>query len=931
MGVFSGGRLAMSPTRWQEVERIFNAALDLPAAERAQWIRQSARHDAELIRMVEEMLAADSDADKAAPFDNAIHAAASRLIDGDSPEAPAQLGAYKILRVIGSGGMGTVYLATRADDQFEKRVAIKVLRHFIPSSRDRFLRERQILASMDHPYIARLLDGGTAADGRPYLILDYVEGRPIDEYCRQEPLSVEGICRLFLKVCEAVIYAHQNLIVHRDLKPGNIMVTREGSPKLLDFGIAKLMGDDATSRDPMTQASYGLMTPEYASPEQVRGLPVTTSTDLYSLGAIFFEMLTGKRAREFSTYSAAELVRVVCEDAVPRPSRVSKGRLPVDLDNIVLKALQKEPRDRYSSVEQFAEDVRRYLHHQPVLARHSSLPYRLSKFLKRHWVPAAALTVVTAMLIAGVIHSQRRADEALRLRAAALEQGLRAQAERARAEAAAVEAHTQRAAAQASAKEADGNRHRADLRFEQLRTMIHRFLFDIDKAVEDLPGTSAARRSVANTVLEYLDGMEKDAAARASLSVDLAAAYERVGDLQGSPAKPSLGDSAAALRSYSKALQIRLSLPRTTPEAIQALMVLYRSIGLVHYAMAKSKDAAAALDAGLALREGKYRDHPLVADAAATLHYQRGYINQTVAPSKESLAHFRMAHELFTAAAARRPDDAKVQGDLAVNQNQIGRELCRTGNFSEGLSHIRNADLVLERLNRANAMQMGMKRRWLAVLLNLSENLSLRAAGELRNLDESLAVAEKATNVAKELADADPTNLIGRREHGRTFAALARVHSQRGEYERAVERLAQAVAMVEKLRDEQPADASTLDDLAYFAVETGSAEARLQHRERAVLYLEKGIRAFEGLLRNGSQNRFHQYNIAAARRRLAEVLAEMGNSDRALLELRSGHEIVSRLAGEDASVRMFQAELTRMNSLLNAWSDAGRGVRKKEQ
>ena len=332
-----------------------------------------------------------------------------------------RFGAYQVIREIGRGGMGAVYLAARADDQYKKRVALKILRADVNAQEvlSRFRHERQILASFDHPNIAGLLDGGSTPNGEPYFVMDYVEGTPIDQYCDSHSLTVAERITLFRQVCSAVQYVHQNLIVHRDLKPSNILVTPDGVPKLLDFGIAKILKPEmmATMVN-ATRAEDRVMTPAYASPEQVRGEPITTASDIYSLGVVLFEIFTGRRPYRVKSNTAHELARVICDEEPDKPStaitKTDRGtaqptarveelsrkrstepdrlerRLKGDLDNILLKAMRKEPQRRYASVEQFSEDLHRHLANLPVSAHEDSLRYRTEKFVRRNVIPVTA-------------------------------------------------------------------------------------------------------------------------------------------------------------------------------------------------------------------------------------------------------------------------------------------------------------------------------------------------------------------------------------------------------------------------------------------------------------------------------------------------------------------------------------------------------------
>jgi serine/threonine-protein kinase len=331
------------------------------------------------------------------------------------------IGAYQLVRRIGEGGMGTVHLAVRADKEFKKNVAIKVIRKGMDSQEivARFRRERQILSSLDHPNIAKLLDGGTTEEGLPYFVMEHISGRPLTDYCDSHKLTTRERLELFRLVCSAVQYAHQSLVVHRDLKPANILVTADGIPKLLDFGIAKILNPDVFSGDlPPTATDIRVMTPEYASPEQARGDPVTTSSDIYSLGVILYELLVGRRPYHFTSRNQMEIFRVICEQEPTKPStavteKQEKGTSPQqgttpeklrkelsgDLDNIILMALRKEPQRRYASIEALSEDLRRYMENQPVQARKGTWTYRSGKYIRRHKAGVATAAVILLLLV----------------------------------------------------------------------------------------------------------------------------------------------------------------------------------------------------------------------------------------------------------------------------------------------------------------------------------------------------------------------------------------------------------------------------------------------------------------------------------------------------------------------------------------------------
>jgi serine/threonine protein kinase/tetratricopeptide (TPR) repeat protein len=428
----------MSPDRWRRVKEILDAVLDRSEAERPAALLELCDGDAELEKEIQSLLDACQQAGQfmEAP---ALRDNARLLMDElASPSATGKrIGPYIVLQEIGQGGMGTVYRAARADQQFEKQVAIKIVKRGMDTEfvLRRFRNERQILADLEHPNIARLLDGGVTDDGLPYFVMEYIEeGRPITSYCDEQRLSTADRLKLFQTVCAAVHYAHQRRVIHRDIKPGNILINREGLPKLLDFGIAKILDPEITTQsgDP-TVTMMRLMTPEYASPEQVRGFAVTPASDVYSLGVLLYELLTGHRPYRLLTRAHQELIEVICESEPRKPSHVvrtteeintstgtvtvSPGivgrnraedseklrrRLAGDLDNIVLMAMRKEPRRRYASVEQFSEDIRRHLAGLPVIARNDTLGYRASKFVKRHKVGVLASLVVVLLFCLGL-------------------------------------------------------------------------------------------------------------------------------------------------------------------------------------------------------------------------------------------------------------------------------------------------------------------------------------------------------------------------------------------------------------------------------------------------------------------------------------------------------------------------------------------------
>jgi tetratricopeptide (TPR) repeat protein len=492
---------------WENVRSLFQTVAELPPGERDAFLDRECSNGAVRAEVVSLLEAHDN----AGTF---LEKSIWDLIDTNDPHrlAGTAVGPYRLVRPLGHGGMGTVFLAVRADADFDQRVAVKLVRGGAAGEElvRRFRQERQILAALEHPNIARLLDGGTTADGLPYLVMEYVDGVPIDEFVR--PLPLNDKLRLFLQLCDAVQHAHRSLVIHRDLKPGNVLVTGNGSIKLLDFGIAKLTSQELRPGEAATR----LMTPEYASPEQLAGLPVTTASDVYSLGILLFELLTGSRPFDMNE----------SREVVTRPSTVDRSHaLRGDLDNIVLMALEPDPARRYGSVEKLAGDIRNYLEGRPVAARPATFVYRASKFVRRNKLAVAAavaIVVITTIAFTATLRQKRMAER----------------------------------------------------RFDEVRSLAHSVVFELHDAIATLPGSTPARALLVRRALVYLDHLATEAADNTALQMELARAYLKIGDVQGLPYSANLGDGAGAKKSYFKAIGIARSVTESDPSNNDAMMVL---------------------------------------------------------------------------------------------------------------------------------------------------------------------------------------------------------------------------------------------------------------------------------------------------------------------------------------------------------------------
>ena len=480
----------------EDVRRLFHELAGLSRQERDQFFEQRVI-DRDVRAEVESLLSCDADSETSfeTSFESSVSGTAKDLL---AEHQAGMCGPYRLIRQLGSGGMGSVYLAERSDGEIRQQVAIKLLRAdtFQPVWRERFLRERQLQATLNHSSIAHVWDAGHNQQGQPYLVMEYVDGLPLDEYAEQLPLRMK--LRLFLRVCDGVAHAHRHLIIHRDLKPSNILVDRSGQPKILDFGIAKLLDESAD----VTQTSERLLTPNYASPEQLRGVAQTTATDVYSLGAVLYKLLTNRSPHESDTGASIALEVVTGSRQIAPPSRKNRD-LPSDLDYILKKALRLEPEERYESIAAFAGDIRAFLAARPVSARAGDSWYRLRIFLRRRWLPVCAIALTIVGLSTGLYVANQ-------------------------------------------------SRIAAEKRFQQLRRLSNK-VFDLDRAIRDLPGATGARLSLVSASLEYLEGLAPDARADVDLAREIGEGYWRIALIQGSGAALSLGQFEQSEASLQKA------------------------------------------------------------------------------------------------------------------------------------------------------------------------------------------------------------------------------------------------------------------------------------------------------------------------------------------------------------------------------------------
>ena len=715
----------LTPEQWASVEHHFADLIKFAREEQAQ--RTELISDPEVRAEVRSLLENAGEGPTVAQVILQSMASADEV-------AGRRIGHYRLLRRLGQGGQGTVFEGVRDDGTFHRRVAIKLIKWDIDSAaaRERFRQERQILAAIEHPYVARLLDGGETEAGAPYLVMEFVQGQPLikatADWSRRRKLE------LFLKICEAVEHAHRNLVVHRDLKPANIMVTESGDPKLLDFGIAKLLNPGAN----LTQTGLAALTPDYASPEQVRGEPITTASDVYSLGVILYQLLSGRKPYSLETATLLDMERVICQQPPASPG------LGDELDQIVLMALRKEPQRRYPGASRFAEDIVRYLEYRPVLAQPDSMGYRTAKFLRRNWLSVGGSAAILATLAAGL----------------------------------AVNAVEQRRTAR---------------RFNEVRQLANTFLFDFHDEIARVPGTIKAREMIVTTALKYLSSLEADAGADSDLQWEIAQAYAKVAKVQGSTTSPSLRKPAEGMKSFDRALAIgRPLFEQHLLNADQSNRFVNLLLDAVVAARAFKRHDAVDL-AREAVAKSAAADRPNRSRALGELAIslgERGDLKGAEASLQEVLRVSRENLALDPSLPTRRRLGVSLV-NLAASQARLSEFAAARQSALEGVT-------ILRRLASESPADPALRRWAFLALTQLGDVVGAGDAPSIGQYEEAADYYEQGIALLDPLIAADPKDLASRNDtgldHVRTAYALADTNPRRalGHAEAAAKLLAVA-------------------------------------------------------------------------------------------------------------------------------------------
>jgi len=800
----------MDSAKWQKIKNVMSAMLELPEENRADLLARET--DTEIRAEVEKLFVAHKNAEGF--IDKPI------LIEQGIAEVEAKdnfignrIDNYLILEKIGEGGMGAVYLAEHRGEDFTQKVALKLIKRGMDTNAvlKRFLMERQILAQLEHANIARLLDGGSTDDGLPYFVMEYIEGENIKIFCENHQFDTNERLELFAKICQAISYAHQKLIVHRDIKPSNIVVTDSGEPKLLDFGIAKLLSRDwKDSTTEATATNIRLMTPDYASPEQLRGQMTTTATDVYSLGIVLYELLTGSRPFNFKGKNPVEISEQIFTQEPPRPSSVvvlksektnltdnrqrttngerqtsprSKIQNPKllrgDLDNIILKAIRKTPKERYRSVEEFCEDIKRYLAGLPVRATADSRFYRFRKFVGRNRISTAIAALI--LFLSGI--SVWQAVVATRERA------------------------------------------RADERFNQVRKLANAVLFEYQDGIQKLPGSTSVREKMVKDGAEYLDNLAAENSSDPNLQIELSKAYDRLGDIKGNFFTPSLGNSAAAKEFYSKALKIKEKLLAEHPNDwnySEQIAVSYDKFADLEFGNGNQSAAVEYYQKAVAVREKILQNSD--DNRNVRYHLMKGYRNiavrgRTPENTDESLALCQKAIVMIENLLKESPANVEYQESHA--------------DFIEGTAAI------------------------------LETNKTRRA--------EAIEVYRKAIEMRRQHSAANPHNLVIRQKFGMSYSYLGDTFYELGKLPESIVEYKKALEILDPLALQDPFNEQLKQDhaaargsLAFSLAETGNTTESLEAFKIV-------LRTFETKYANDSEDSTTHFRIAMAKEGLAKT------------------------------------------------------------
>ena len=808
------------------------------------------------------------------------------------PIIGGMIGDYRILREIGHGGMGTVYLALHSDESFKKEAAVKLVKRGMDTTAvlKRFAMERSILSQLEHSNIAGLLDGGTTTEGLPYFVMEYVDGMPITKYCAA--LSINERLELFRKVCSAISYAHSNLVIHRDIKPSNILVTSDGTPKLLDFGIAKLLHPDwSLDSTEATATMFRVMTPEYASPEQIRGLPITTTSDVYSLGVVLYELLTGERPYKIESRLPEEAAKHILAVEPVRPSVMlslqpsistvgtntetadegqtkPKSKIQVvkalrgDLDNIILKALRKEPERRYASVQEFSDDIRRHLQGLPVTATADTVSYRVSKFVQRHRAGVFAAVLIILTLAAATAITGWQAVVAGR------------------------------------------ERDKAEQRFAQVRQLANTVLFDYHDGVANLAGSTPLREKMVGDALKYLDTLAAENINDPLIQSELATAYFKVGEVQGVPTQASLGDYGGALESFKKSLAIRQNLYVGDSQNDRIKLDLARSYRMVGSLSQATDNVPVALEnfqKAFAIFDSLPSQNVEAKRELATLHMRFAAALSASGDHPKAVETFHRAVSILNELLSSQPSNNALKRDLGVAHVLLGDALEEAGDINQSLATQQTAFATLEPLIVETDAQSKRDANWAHGRIG-------DALFKLGKYREALAVQLTVLIVSEALLRADPSNARARRDVQVDYYKIARNQSELGDMRAAVISQQKCIDFCEAAVAANPESSEARGDLGVAHYYLGAMHEKNNNLQAALENYKKATAIEEAMSDADPTNMSALSVLSEDYLKVSDLTMKLGNRAEALagylkaLGMREKIRSQAQESGEDRAV-----------------------------
>jgi eukaryotic-like serine/threonine-protein kinase len=884
-------------SEWHKVQQLFLTAVALPVEEQSRFVEENCAGDKELDAELRSLLAADTDS--GVTIESAVHEEVIELFDSEMPTG-SRFGSYVVEREIGRGGMGSVYLARRNDDEYQQEVALKIVKRGMDTAEvlKRFRYERQILASLEHPYIARLFDGGSTASGVPFFVMEYIHGKPLDVFCRENLRDYRSRCELFLRILDAVAYAHRSLVVHRDLKPANILVTPDGTPKLLDFGVAKLLSGDPQDGNTGTSV-YRPFTPAYASPEQVRGLPITTATDIYSLGTIFYELLSGCRAQQIEVHTPEEIERVVCRSQIKRGALHVLG-LDWDLDNIVAMATRKEPERRYHSAQEFAEDIRRHLEGRPVVAGPDSLAYRGAKFVRRNAWQLAASFIVASSLIVGLGVSIAQSHRARVAEAKADAAKVDALGQTALAKDAALAEFRQRTLANQASVVANEQRDRAehlralaDERTAAILELANRTLFDIHDSIATLPGSLDARRTLVKTTLDYLEKLEKQEGPDDKMRAALCAAYFKVALMQGNPQGASLQEFDLAEKTLMKGQMVLMPAYERAPNDTDLMMryvEVRSSLADLMFRSGRQKESIEVNKGLLPIAHRLYLAQGCASDLSCRMAESGIEHNLTYelipTDTSEALEHANKGIAQMRELLRQNPDNDRLKQDLGSLMASAAGAYRTVGDLPHAAEYYRESIGVREDLLRADPHNAVIRRNLLIAYGNYATVLGIPWSANLGRPDEARIYARKCVELARETVGADANDATGRHDLGMSLGRLGMIDPGADHVSESLANLKEAESFLRPIALANPKSSETAAQLA-LVLEYEGIRLEALGRGPEALTMYRGSRAviqpfFDG--KNSPPSVAVQY--LSAREDIALLEMSLGQTEESLDETR---------------------------------------------